>query len=489
MHQDLYKQILQSIPPVQALAEVVSHQGVEAYLVGGLVRDMILGRPSKDVDVVCLGSGIELAKAFAQKVGGAQVHVYANFGTAQVKTKGYEFEFVGARKESYQRDSRKPIVEHGTLRDDQLRRDFTINALAISLREETLGQILDPFDGLGDLKRRMIRTPVDPSKTFDDDPLRIMRAIRFAAQLHFDIDPDTWESIGQFKTRLSIVSMERISAELNKIILSPKPSYGFKLLFHSGVLEEIFPELVALAGTETRDNKSHKDNFYHTIQVLDNVAEQSEDLWLRWGALLHDIAKPATKRFSKKSGWTFHGHEDMGARMVPKIFRRMKLPLDHKMKFVQKMVRLHLRPIPLVREEITDSALRRLLVDAGDDLDALMTLCRADVTSKNPVKVKRVQQNFDVVEQKLKEVEERDHLKNFQPVISGSHIMIAFGLKPSKVVGIIKEQIKEAILEGEIQNELGVAWKKMEELGRAQGLEICKDQHQTMKLLEQQQEG
>lgn len=452
------------------VGSVADQLGVQAYVVGGYVRDLILHRPSKDIDFVCVGSGIALAQAVARTLG-PQVHVsvFKNFGTASIHYEDLELEFVGARKESYRTESRKPIVEDGTLDDDQKRRDFTINALAISLNETTYGELIDPFDGQGDMKRKMIRTPLDPIITFSDDPLRMMRAIRFASQLSYDIDADTFAAIISQAERLKIVSQERISDELNKIILSPVPSYGFKLLFHSGLLKIFFPELVELHGVESVGNKSHKDNFFHTLQVLDNVSVMSYDLWLRWAAILHDIAKPATKRFDKIHGWTFHGHEERGARMVPNIFRRMKLPMNEKMLFVQKLVRLHLRPIPLAKE-VTDSAIRRLLFDAGDDVDALMKLCRADITSKNNEKVNRFLKNFDLVEQKMAEVESKDQIRNFQPPVSGDEIMKMFNIPPSKVIGDIKEQIKEAILEGEIRNDREEAMNLLMKLAAKHGL-------------------
>lgn len=452
------------------VGSVADQLGVHAYVVGGYVRDLILHRPSKDIDFVCVGSGIALAQAVARALG-PEVHVtvFKNFGTASIHYEDLELEFVGARKESYRTESRKPIVEDGTLDDDQKRRDFTINALAISLNENTYGELIDPFDGQGDMKRQMIKTPLDPIITFSDDPLRMMRAIRFASQLSYDIDPDTFAAIISQAERLKIVSQERISDELNKIILSPVPSYGFKLLFHSGLLKIFFPELVELHGVESVGNKSHKDNFFHTLQVLDNVSVMSYDLWLRWAAILHDIAKPATKRFDKMHGWTFHGHEERGARMVPNIFRRMKLPMNEKMLFVQKLVRLHLRPIPLAKE-VTDSAIRRLLFDAGDDVDALMKLCRADITSKNNEKVNRFLKNFDLVEQKMAEVESKDQIRNFQPPVSGDEIMKMFNIPPSKVVGDIKEQIKEAILEGEIRNDREEAMTLLMKLAAQHGL-------------------
>ncbi len=443
---------------------------LKTYLIGGYVRDLILNRPSKDIDFVCVGSGIDLAKEVNQLFPNSHLSTFKSFGTAMVKTKDAELEFVGARKESYRSNSRNPIVEDGTLQDDQLRRDFTINALAISLNKESFGELIDPFNGVSDLKKKVLRTPLDANITFSDDPLRMMRAIRFASQLTFDIEPDTFDAIGHNLDRISIVSQERITDELNKIILSPKPSYGFKLLFISGLLEKIFPEMVSLHGVEKRDGKSHKDNFYHTLQVLDNVAQVSDDLWLRWAAILHDIAKPATKRFNSKVGWTFHGHEDRGARMVPGIFKKQKLPLNDKMHFVKKLVRLHLRPIALVKEDITDSAIRRLLFESGEDLTALMMLCKADITSKNDQKVKKYLNNFKRVEEKLKLVEEKDHLSNFQPPITGELIMKTFNLEPSKVIGVIKDEIKEAIIEGKIANDYKEAKALMFKLATKHGL-------------------
>ncbi len=455
----------------KAVAQAAEEQGVEAYAVGGYVRDLILQRPSKDVDFVCVGSGIELANEVAAILGEKQVTIFKNFGTANIRHGDLELEFVGARKESYRSESRKPIVEDGTLQDDQCRRDFTINALAISLSKNNYGELVDPFGGVEHLKARLIKTPLSPDITFSDDPLRIMRAIRFASQLNFDIEADTFEAIGRNKERLKIVSMERISDELNKIILSPVPSYGFKLLFQSGILKLIFPEMVALHGVEYQDNKAHKDNFYHTIQVLDNVAKVSADLWLRWAAILHDIAKPATKRFDKDAGWTFHGHEDKGARMVPGIFRRMKLPMNEKMDFVQKLVRLHLRPIALVKE-VTDSAIRRLLFEAGNDADALMILCRADITSKNSEKVAKYLKNFEKVQQKMIEVEEKDQVRNFQPPIDGDEIMTIFDVQPGRIIGDIKDQIKEAILDGQIKNDRHEAYTLMLKIASEKGIHL-----------------
>lgn len=449
------------------VAEAAEELQVQAFVIGGYVRDLILKRESKDIDFLCVGSGIELAGRVAEKIGRhTEVVTFKNFGTAMLRFGDFDIEFVGARKESYRSDSRKPIVENGTLEDDQKRRDFTINALAISLNSLTYGELIDPFGGLRDMRRKIIRTPLDPAITFSDDPLRMMRAIRFAAQLSFDIEPDTFQAIADHKDRIRIVSMERITDELNKIILSHRPSYGFKLLYHAGLLDIIFPEFTALQGVESVGNRAHKDNFYHTLQVLDNVAEKSNDLWLRWAAILHDIAKPLTKRYDERIGWTFHGHEERGARMVPHIFRKLRLPLNEKMKFVQKLVRLHLRPIALVKENVTDSALRRLLFEAGDDTDALMLLCRADVTSKNEVKVKRYLDNFDKVAKKLEEVEEKDRVRNFQPVVTGEDIMSAFNLPPGKIVGEIKDALREAILEGIIKNEYEQAYAYMLKIGK-----------------------
>lgn len=469
------KQDLNKVSIFQIISDVAEDSGLETYVVGGYTRDLILGRECTDIDFVCVGSGIELAKKTKQKLGGkGEIQIYKNFGTARIRWKEYELEFVGARKESYQRHSRKPVVEDGSLEDDQKRRDFTINALAISLNKDRFGELLDPFGGISDLENKIIRTPLDPDITFSDDPLRMMRAIRFACQLNFDIHPDTFEGINKNANRIEIVSAERISTEMNKILSSAVPSYGFKLLDTAGLLEIIFPEFTNLKGVEKRKGLAHKDNFYHTLQVVDNVAKASDKLWLRWAAMLHDIAKPATKRFDKKAGWTFHGHEDLGARMVPKIFRKLKLPLNEKMKYVQKLVRLHLRPIPLVRDEITDSALRRLLFEAGDDIEDLLALCRADITSKNEAKKKRFLKNLDLVEVKLKEVEEKDKLRNFQPPISGNEIMETFGIGPSPEIGKIKTALREAILEGEIQNEKEPARQFMLTMGRELGLEVKK---------------
>lgn len=468
-----FTSLLAKHPIFELVKKSAQSVGVEAYVVGGYVRDLILERPSKDIDFVCVGSGIELAKAVAHHIKpDKKVQIFKNFGTASIHHQDLALEFVGARKESYQRNSRKPIVEEGSLQDDQNRRDFTINALAISLNEANYGDLIDPFDGVKDLKRKLIKTPLDPDITFSDDPLRMMRAIRFAAQLNFDIAPETFDKIISNADRLSIISAERITDELNKIIMTAMPSYGFKLLYHANLLQQFFPELVALQGVDEMNGHKHKDNFYHTLQVLDNTAEADGHLWLRWAAILHDIAKPATKRFQAKQGWTFHGHEDKGARMVPKIFQRMKLPLNEHLKYVQKLVLLHLRPIPLVRDNITDNAVRRLLFEAGDDIEDLMLLCRADVTSKNPNKVKQFLANFDRVEQKMKEVEEKDQVRNFQPPISGEDIMQAFELSPGREIGVIKNEIKEAILDGKIKNNKEEAHQFMLTIGKKLDLSL-----------------
>lgn len=452
---------------IKKLAEQTS---TECYVIGGYVRDRIMQRAFKnDVDILVIGSGIEFATKLGEKLH-AKVAVYKSFGTAMLVYDGLDVEFVGARKESYRRESRKPIVEDGTLQDDQNRRDFTINAMAYSLNPHNYGELLDPFNGIEDINQRVIRTPLDPKETFSDDPLRMMRAIRFATQLNFKIDIAAIQAIAENKDRIKIISKERISDELNKIILSDKPSVGFKYLFDTGLLALIFPAMSNLYGVEIIDGRAHKDNFYHTLEVLDNVCALSDDLWLRWAAIMHDIAKPATKRFDKRIGWTFHGHEDKGARMVPKLFADLKLPLNDKMKFVQKLVQLHLRPIVLAQDIVTDSAVRRLLFEAGEDIDALMMLCHADVTTKNEFKKVKYRQNFELVKQKLKDVEERDHLRNWQPPVTGEDIMKFFGLGPGRQVGIIKNAIREAILEGDILNDKNAAYQFMVEEGKKMNL-------------------
>jgi poly(A) polymerase len=457
------------------IAETADELGLECYVVGGYVRDLFLERPSKDIDVVVVGSGIEMAEALGRKLGrGAHVSVFKNFGTAQVKYHNTEVEFVGARKESYQRDSRKPIVEDGTLEDDQNRRDFTINAMAVCLNKSRFGELVDPFDGIDDMKEKTIRTPLDPDITFSDDPLRMMRCIRFATQLGFYIDDDTFDSLCRSKERIKIISQERIADELNKIILAPIPSKGFIDLDRCGLLELIFPELTALQGVETRNGRAHKDNFYHTLQVLDNISKQTDDLWLRWAALLHDIGKPESKRWEPKIGWTFHNHNYIGEKMIPGIFRKMKLPMNEKMKFVQKMVGLHMRPIVIADEIVTDSAVRRLLFEAGDDIDKLMTLCEADITSKSEEKKQRFLNNFVIVRQKLKEIEEKDRLRKFQPPISGDEIMEVFGLQPGKDVGAIKSSITEAIKNGNIHNDYDEAYSFMIAKAEKMGLKPVK---------------
>jgi len=461
-------------PVFKVVSQIISEKGLEAYVIGGFVRDLLLERPSKDIDIVVVGDGLALAEEAAKILRVKKVSLFKNFGTAQFNYKDLDIEFVGARKESYQEDSRKPAIEVGSLSDDQKRRDFTINALAIDLRKESFGQLIDPFDGLNDLEKGILKTPLDPNTTYSDDPLRMMRAIRFATQLNFQIERASLEAILANASRLQIISQERIMDELNKIILSDCPSRGFELLLSTKLLHEFFPEMVALCGVETRNGKAHKDNFYHTLEVLDNISENTTNLWLRWAAILHDIAKPPTKRFDEVVGWTFHGHEDLGARMVPKLFKRMRLPLDNKMKYVQQLVRLHLRPIALVKGHVTDSAIRRLLFEAGDDIEDLMLLCNADITSKNEFKVKKYKKNFEIVSQKLKDVEAKDHVRNFQPPVSGELIMETFNLTPCAEIGIIKTRIKEAILEGEIVNELEAAKKLMFAIGEELGLQAVK---------------
>lgn len=438
-------------PVFSIISKLAGKNNLQVYAIGGFVRDIFLNRPSKDIDIVVLGNGIAFAEQVAQALK-VKLSVFKNFGTAMLRHQDIELEFVGARKESYRSNSRKPIVEDGTLDDDQKRRDFTINALAISLHPDHYGELIDPFNGMADLENKLIRTPLNPDETFSDDPLRMMRAIRFASQLDFEIAEDAINAIKLNKERIKIVSQERITDELNKIILSPIPSAGFRYLFDTGLLHLIFPQMAALYGVDYINGRGHKDNFYHTLQVLDNISTETYDLWLRWAAILHDIAKPATKRFEPGHGWTFHGHEDRGARMVPKIFAQLKLPLNDRMKFVQKLVLLHLRPIVLAQDVITDSAVRRLLFEAGDEIDSLMMLCKADVTTKNEYKVRKYRQNFELVQQKLKDVEQRDQIRNWQPPVTGNDIMHIFGLQEGREVGIIKNQIREAILEGAIPN-------------------------------------
>jgi tRNA nucleotidyltransferase/poly(A) polymerase len=460
-HLELFKKI----------GELADKQNKEIYLIGGFVRDIILHRPSKDIDFVVIGKGIDFAKSLAQVLGNAKVSFFENYGTAQISFDDLIIEFVGARKESYQRDSRNPIVEDGTLKDDQDRRDLTINAMGIGLNRANFGQLIDPFDGLGDIERQTIRTPLDPDKTFSDDPLRMMRAIRFATQLGFKIDEETFEGIVKNKERISIISQERITEELNKIIMSPVPSIGFEYLYHTGLLELVFPEMQALHGIETINGFSHKDNFFHTLQVLDNLCHLSDDLWLRWAAILHDIAKPATKRFEPGIGWTFHGHEDKGSRMVKPIFKKLKLPLNEKMKFVEKMVLLHLRPIVLSQEKVTDSAVRRLMMEIGEDIDQLMKLCKSDITSKNEKKVERIKQNFSVVEEKIKQVAEKDYLRNWQPPISGTDIINRYQIIQKEHIGVLKNAVKQSILDGTVADVQAEAFVYLDQLALEMGIQ------------------
>lgn len=466
---------LQERKVLEQIAMAAHELGTPCYLIGGFVRDKLLNRRTKDMDIVCVGDGIALAHKVAATLGdNVPVSFFKTYGTAQIKWNDLEIEFVGARKESYRDHSRNPEVEAGTLQDDQYRRDFTINAMAVSLNEEDYGSLLDPFDGINDLEKKLIRTPLEPSQTFSDDPLRMMRAIRFASQLQFTIDPPAFEAIQQNAQRIKIVSQERITDEFNKIMLSLKPSIGLDLLYQGGLLKIIFPQMIDLVGVEMVEGKGHKDNFYHTLQVVDNISRHTKDLWLRWAALLHDIGKPATKRFEPAHGWTFHGHDAVGGKMVPRIFARLKLPQHEKMRLVKKLVELHLRPISLTKENITDSAIRRLLFDAGDDIDALMMLCEADITSKNKAKVKRYLENFELVRERLKEVEESDRIRNWQPPVTGEVIMETFGLPPCKQVGDLKNAIREAILDGEIANTYDAAYAFMLEKARTMNLSPVK---------------
>lgn len=456
-------------PIFEIVSRTAREQGVRAFVIGGFVRDCLLQRPSKDIDIVVEGSGIGLAEAIGRKIR-SRVCVFKNFGTAMLRYQGVEIEFVGARKESYRSDSRKPVVETGTLEDDQKRRDFTINALAFSLQEEDYGTLADPFGGARDLQNGLIRTPLDPDVTYSDDPLRMIRAIRFASQLSFTIVPESLASIARNRERLKILSRERISEELHKILLSPRPSVGFRLLYETGLLQQFLPQLAQLKGVETQEGKGHKDNFEHTLQVVDNIALHTDDLWLRWAALLHDIGKPAAKRFEPGTGWTFHAHDFIGAKMVPGVFKQLRMPLNEKMKYVQKLVQMHLRPVSLVQEEVTDSAVRRLLFDAGDDIEALMTLCEADITSKNDKIVRRHRQNFALLRERLVEVEAKDAVRNFRNPVTGELVMEYYGLPPGREIGTIKDHVKEAILDGIIENDFRQAFELMKNKGREMGL-------------------
>lgn len=468
----LYMKESVNTPIFKLISDIAEEEKLRVFVIGGFVRDAILKRPSKDIDIVVLGSGIDFAEKVAKRSGRKKLSVFKNFGTAMLKIGDYELEFVGARKESYRHDSRKPIVEDGSLEDDQNRRDFTINALAISLNKEDFGSLVDPFGGINDIKTKVIRTPLEPGTTFSDDPLRMMRAVRFATQLDFRIEESCFNSIRENRERIKIVSAERVTDELNKIILSPRPSAGFIMLEASGLLGIIFPEFQALKGVDEADGQKHKDNFYHTLKVLDNITLVSDNLWLRWAAILHDIAKPPVKKFEPGIGWTFHGHEFLGYKMVPAIFRRLKLPLHDPLKYVQKLVLLHLRPIVLSQEVVTDSAVRRLLFDAGEDVDDLMMLCEADITSKNPETVRRHLSNFQKVRKKMVELEARDSIRNFQPPVSGDNIQLAFGIPPCKEIGIVKNYIKDSILDGLIPNDFDAAWDLMVEKGKELGLKV-----------------
>tara|TARA_B100001057_G_scaffold472797_1_gene536456 strand:- start:1087 stop:2508 length:1422 start_codon:yes stop_codon:yes gene_type:complete len=461
---------INSVNSIRVLKDERDKIDIETFLVGGFVRDLILGKKGKDIDVMTLGEPYNLVKKLSKNKDFSNVSIFKNFGTASIENNDYILEFVGARKESYSENSRNPVVKPGLFDDDMRRRDFTVNAICISINSD-YGNVIDKFNGINDLKNKIIRTCDEPIKTFEDDPLRMMRAIRFASQLNFDIEEKTFSSIIENSKRIEIISKERITSELNKIILSKKPSYGFKLLFSSGLLKHIFPEMSNLHGVDKVNNHSHKDNFYHTLEVLDNICEKTESLWLRWSAILHDIAKPHTKRYNDKVGWTFHGHEDLGSKLVPKIFKKLKLPLDYRMKYVAKLVRLHLRPIALVKDHITDSAVRRLLYESGNDIDDLMKLCRADITTKNPDKAKKYLKNFDIVEEKMRLVEESDKIKNFQPPISGQEIIDIFAIKPSKIIGELKNEIKNQILDGKIKNNREEALELLVTLGKSLGLE------------------